>query len=339
MNETQHLHASTLISLLHPAPHASALIEITGLMPKSKPVKRYRTLPELAVDDALELDGMGYNAFVNVNPRREMAAFESSVPYVTALALDIQPERIQIAEAEARLVRAGMPPTAAVVSGYGAHFYLVLTEPAETSRAKLLWERLCHFVTSDSIFSLNRIMRMPGTRNWKKKPPVWCSMTSINADRRYSIEDVAHKLDRVGAAAVLPHKEGIPVSVDPPEDWMHLHQRLSPGVLDVINTGEKNAFSERQVTRSEADWMVVMALVNAGASDEMIAWVYANNPIQNLKYRRAGAHYLTQTIVAARRAAAVPLQNRPVTRPRAMPSYTGGAADSSRSRYANGFYR
>ncbi len=302
MIEVQRGHASTLISLLHPASTAQALIEITGLMPKSRPAKRYYTDVGLAVESALELNALGYNAFVNVNPRHEMAAFETSVLAVTALALDLQPERVPIAEAERRLVVAGLPPTLIAVSGYGAHFYLKLSTPADPQRAKLIWERLCKYTTSDPIFSINRIMRLPGTLNLKKSPPTWCYVAGVAAGNQYDVEQINLQLDRVGAAPLRPPAEGIPVPVDPPEDWLELRERLSEGTRFIIDSGERNAYSEAQVSRSEADWVVVCGLVRAGATDDMIHWVYERQPVGLLKYREAGARYLKRTIEAARRA-------------------------------------
>jgi hypothetical protein len=120
---------------------------------------------------------------------------------------------------------------------------------------------------------------------------------------------------------------------------LDLQRKLHAGVLDIIATGEKNAYSEKQITRSEADWVVVCALVNAGATDEMIHWVYEKNPVGLLKYREAGAHYLNQTIESARRATSVPITNRPVARAVGIPRFTGGAGDPSRTRSANRFYR
>lgn len=304
MIEVQRGHASTLISLLHPEASTRALIEITGLMPKSRPAKRYYTDVSLAVESAIELNGLGYNTFVNVNPRHEMAAFETSVSTVTALALDLQPERVPIAEAERRLVVAGLPPTLIAVSGYGAHFYLKLSAPADPQRAKLIWERLCKYTTSDPIFSINRIMRLTGTLNRKKVPPIWCYVARTAFEYQYDVEEINLRLDHVGAAPLRPPAEGIPVPVDPPEDWADLRDRLSEGTRFIIDSGERNAYSEAQVSRSEADWVVVCGLVRAGATDEMIAWVYEKQPVGLLKYREAGARYLKRTIERARQATA-----------------------------------
>jgi hypothetical protein len=337
--DTQLLHAHTLISTLHPRPDAQALIEITGLAPKRAPIKRYFTDAALATVFGIETNAMQYSVFVAINPRSAMSGFERDVPFVTALGLDLQPERTGIEEVDKRLTFGGISPTVTANSGHGAHFYIGLSEPAEAHKAKIVWERLCKYTGSDAVFNVNRIFRLAGTVNWKSTPR-WCHLTGVYPDRRYTLAHVEAALDRLGAAPARPPKEGIPVAIDPPTDWMELRRILHAGVLDIIDTGEKNAYSEKQITRSEADWVVVCALISAGASDEVIHWVFERCPVGLLKYREAGARYLNQTIESARRATAVQISNRPVAS-RYLPQsrFTGGGGDSFRARAANNFYR
>lgn len=324
----QYVHASSLINLLHPQPSAQALVEITGLAGKTRPVKRYFTDGALATEVALELNAAGYSAFINANPRSAMSSFEHDVPYVTALALDLQPERTPIETVFQNLERAGIAPAASVVSGYGAHAYVLVT-PSDPQAAKLVWERLCKWTGSDRIFNCNRIMRLPGTANLKKNPARWCYMTGVWPERRYELAHVARQLDLAGAPAARPPAEGIQVPVDPPEDWFEIRKRLKASVLDIIDTGEKNAFSERQVTRSEADFVVVCELVRIGCTDEMIHWVYEKQPVGIMKYRQSGARYLGKTIDAARRAVVTPVE-RHIARARDLPRRHHGSSGDNR---------
>lgn len=296
-----------LISLLHEGANETALIEITAMGGKY-PMKRYLTDPAIAANHAIELNLQGMSAFVNVNPRSAFSGFERDVPFVTALFLDLQPERTSIAEVDKRLTIGRIPATVTAVSGNGMHMYLRLSQPADPQKAKIVWARLCRFTGSDPVFSTNRIARLTGTVNWKPPVAKWCYLTDVQPQRRYTIDEIDMALDRLGAGPARPPKEGIPVPENPPVDWFELRKRLSEGVLDIIDTGEKNAFSERQVTRSEADWVVVCALVRAGCPDDMIHWVYAVQPVGNLKYYEAGARYLSKTIEAARRATAEPIE-------------------------------
>lgn len=323
-------HARSLISALHTVPSTAALIEITGLAPRHKPLKRYFTDVDQAAEYAIDRNREGFSVFVGVNPHDKMSGFESDIPYVHALPLDLQPERTSIEGVFMHLTRGGIAPSITAWSGNGAHAYLLLNEPTEPHAAKLVAERLCKATGSDAIFNTNRILRIPGSVNWKT-PPRWCYLTGLWPERRYSLDQITKALDVLGAPPVARKKEGIPVPTEPPLDWPEIRKRLSGGVLDIIDTGEKNAFSERQVTRSEADWVVVCALVRAGVTDEMIAWIYETQPVGILKYREAGAHYLNQTIRTARRATAAPVVERAAAWSGA-PKFRGGAGDSVRQR-------
>lgn len=307
MIETQRLHASTLISILHPQPSVNAMIQIVGLAKRATPADRFYQDVAVATEAVIELNSLGYNVFVGCNPRNVCSGFESSVPFVSDLFLDLQPERTSIEAVEHYLTKIGMPPTVVANSGHGAHMHFRV-HPADPPRAKLIWERLCKFTGSDRVFNINRIARVPGSLNWKTTP-MWCSMISANPERVYDVEFINKCLDTVGAPPARTPKEGIPVPVDPPEDWLALRRRIAEqpggeGVLDIIDTGERNPYSEKQVTRSEADWVVVCALVRAGCADETVTWVYEKMPVGQLKYREAGPRYLYRTIESARRATA-----------------------------------
>jgi len=313
MRDTQLQHAMTAISLLHRTPGDTRLIEITALAQRQAPVKRWFTKPELAAEFALDMNDSKLCVFCAINTRNAFSGFERDVPEVTAMALDLQPERTSIETVGAWLTAAGIAPTAQTVSGYGAHMYFLLSEAADPHKAKLVWERLCKVTRSDNIFNTNRILRLPGSRNWKKTPPRWCYFTGLASQRQYTLHEIDRALDLMGAPPARTAKEGIQVPINPPIDWTELRKLLSGAVLDIIDTGEKNAFSERQVTRSEADWLVICALVRAGVSDGMIHWIYETQPVGMLKYRSVGVHYLNQTIHNARRATADTLENRPHT--------------------------
>ena len=325
----QRLHTRTLIELLHPQPSAQALIEITGLAPKTKPVKRYFTVIDVACEAVGELNDARYSVFLNLNPRRQMSGFEHDVPFVTCVGLDLQPERTDSNAMAQRLASAGIYPTARAVSGHGEHMYFRV-QPSDPYKAKVVWERLCKFTVSDPVFNTNRIFRVPGTLNWKKDPPRWCYLTAVDPTRVYEIDQIDQALNTLGAPPPRAPKHGIPIEVDCSADWFELRKRLAPSVMDVLDTGEKNAYSERQVTRSEADWLVICSLIRAGASDEMIAWIYTTQPVRLLKYHEAGAHYLKHTIETARRATA---EKKEKLQPSQIAvRFTGGSADEARGR-------
>ncbi len=298
-------HAHLLMSALHPQPHEKALVEVTGLMPKTKPVKRYFTRTDVAAECSVELNDVGYSTFVNVNPRDKFSSFEVDVPYVTALALDLQTTRMNIQSVDLQLMNAKIPPSITAVSGAGYHYYLLVEPCAKRDRAKAVWERLCKWTSSDPIFSLNRIMRVAG-RNWKYNPPAWCYLTGVDLSRRYTIDFVDAQLTAAHAPDPRDAFKDLPVATIPDLDMVEIRKKLAgiaggEGVLDILKTGDRNPLSEKQISRSEADWAVICALVRIGCTDEMIFSIYVNEPVRLLKFYQAGPRYLQRTIESARR--------------------------------------
>lgn len=298
-------HAFGLITALHPQPSASTLIEITGLMRKAIPAKRYLTDPIIASEAALEWNARGYSVFVNVNPRKAMAGFERDVAFVSALPLDLQPERTDIAGVMSMLARYGIAASIQASSGHGAHAYVLLRTPVDPLIAKPVCERLCKVMGSDPIFNTNRIMRLPGSVNWKS-PPRWCYLTDYHPERRYELDEVVAALDAMGAPKVKYKGDVAPIEATIEKETVEgaelALRELTPYAYGLVQYGERAPGAEStQPTRSETDWMVVCSLVRVGATDEMIFYIYQTNEIGNLKYRSAGDRYLSRTIEAARR--------------------------------------
>ena len=295
---------------------------------KKRAFKQYFFYAKLAAEHAIEESNKGNSVFVALNPRSQMSAFEADVPYVTTIGLDLQPEKTPIEEVEKRLAIGNILPTATSCSGGGVHMYFRLSEPADPTKAKVVWQRLCRFTGSDAIFNVNRIFRVTGSYNWKSHPPRPCYFTALAPERAYTIEEINAALDRLGAGPAVPPKAGMQVPVDTELDLFKLFQNLPEDVYYAIKTGERNQLSDGQVTRSETDWLVVCALVKAGVSDDGIAYIYANFPIGLLKYYEAGAHYLTKTIESARRATAEPIEHTRAYHRHKLPS--GSAGDKRR---------
>ena len=115
-------HARTLISLIHPAPHAQALIEMTSMPSKKRAFKQYFFYAELAAQYAIEETVKGHSVYVSLNPRSQMSAFETDVPYVSTIGLDLQPEKTPIEEVEKRLgLRQHPSDSDSVQRGWDAH--------------------------------------------------------------------------------------------------------------------------------------------------------------------------------------------------------------------------
>lgn len=163
------------------------------------------------------------------------------------------------------------PPSALVFSGNGNHGYWRLTEPLlDLEKLEQLNKILIADVpTADpACWNSNRLLRVPGTWNVHRpdKPPRLAELRTFES-HTYSVEDI------------------------------EVLGRLDERVRHVIRTGDSDAWK----SRSERDWFVIMSLLTAGASDELVTFLFHNQPVGD-KYREGekGEHYLQHTLAAAR---------------------------------------
>lgn len=116
-----------------------------------------------------------------------------------------------------KIIPPQLPPTITVSTGNGGHVWWVLKEPLifendqERSHAAAVvhrWQTLLRFNAAnqgwafDRLADLPRIMRIPGTRNFKDpshpRPVTVCETT----DRRYNLSDLEEFLDNLGIPGV-----------------------------------------------------------------------------------------------------------------------------------------
>jgi hypothetical protein len=116
-----------------------------------------------------ELNQRKFNIYLGVNPRREL---EKSGDDNVLLARCIFADFDDVGEGEAhqRIDAAKLPnPSIVNFSGYGVHCYWVLVEPiTDMAIWKQFQKGLASILKSDSsVCNPERIMRLPGTINWK----------------------------------------------------------------------------------------------------------------------------------------------------------------------------
>jgi hypothetical protein len=164
------------------------------------------------------------------------------------------------------LPRATIPPSIIVHSGGGWHLYWILnkwhTDIPTIEEANRI---LAEDVEGDKCYNANRLLRVPGTTNTKYG--VKCEFRQ-SRNILIGIEDIATL------------------------------SRLDSKVRHKIRTGDRRGYT----SRSERDWSIVSALVDSGANDSFIGFIFENCACGD-KYRDPevkGDAYLTQTIERAR---------------------------------------
>ena len=156
-------------------------------------------------------------------------------------------------------------PSISVFSGHGHHLYWILEEWCEDVEAIERGNKALAIDTgADDCWNANRLLRIPGTTNLRGEVPVACVVRQSKPDRVYRLEEFG------------------PLS------------RLDPKARRKIRTGSRRGYR----SRSERDWAVVCALVDAGADNAFIYRVFEAHEVGD-KYREEGKHYLDLTISKA----------------------------------------
>lgn len=294
-------HALEYLRLLHPAPGLEAVIRFVAMKPRAEPIELYHWAPRCsALDEMLKLNERGYSVFAQVAPCASMAGGGiGNVAYVAALVIDLDLDKFDgsVAPLVEFWDRIGIRPGLRVSSGAGIHLYILLDRPYTVAEAAAVAKRVCYVSFGDPVSNPNRLMRLPGTWNPKYEPPEPCLLARAE-EVRYSLEQITAALDGVGAPRIddLPETGAVPAS-DHPSEVPTVLEFLAPLWRQVIETGRPPL---GWTDMSSLDWAVICQLVQAGASDEQIAAIYASYPVASLKFARSGSAYLSRTIRRAR---------------------------------------
>jgi hypothetical protein len=173
-------------------------------------------------------------------------------------------------------------PSYTIASGHGAHAYWFLEQPIAITddEARLKTEGylldLAKFFNGDSVYDLSRVMRLPETINWKEiNEPVPCVIASndnIYFDgrveaRRFKLEDFErfyHESTSNKSITKLTFDNNTP---------MPDLSRLSQNIRNLITTPPPKG------QRSNAAFIVIQAMKNAGYTPSEVKGVFMNNRI------------------------------------------------------------
>jgi hypothetical protein len=204
------------------------------------------------------------NVYYGVNPRASQSG--KDVPKVYTVVADIDKQGTD--NSEALFEGMGIKPSAVVNSGGGGHAYWFLTQPVlespEFQKGRASFEKLGKG-KSDAVHDPERILRVPGSQNYKYSPSTDVVLVTCNAARRYQ-------------ATIFEKME-----------------RLTDKVRHLIFIGDLKGFR----SRSERDWNIVRDLVECGFTDEEIFTLFAYSPA-NTRYQERWPGLLEYDIENAR---------------------------------------
>jgi hypothetical protein len=136
------------------------------------------------------------NLYFGVCPRSHVGdANDQSIKTIRCLRCDI--DRTTATDAHRRWTAAGIPfPSIVVSSGSGVHGYWLLERALDStayrSQLAAMLPRFYGVFGGDHVQNLSRVMRLPGTLNYKDarngRPPRPCTLCTCEADLRYPLQ-------------------------------------------------------------------------------------------------------------------------------------------------------
>lgn len=242
---------------------------------------------------ATELDAKGWDVYYGVLPRTHAAGTAEACPSKTSvLWADIDGKRFPSKDvALFTLNRFPITPQLLVDSGHGFHAYWLLDEPEEFARAANAMRGIAKTVGGDNVNDAARVLRVPGTHNYKGDP-VPVRLLRFDVVRRYRFGDfdeweyLGQPEQRIPAAVRM----GVRVEIGQLPDWLR----------DLIQQGAPRG------ARSEAAFKACVWLMRYGWSEDDIRLVFESTPDgigQKYHERRDGPRWLDVTLRAARAAA------------------------------------
>jgi len=228
-----------------------------------------------------------YNIFFGVSGRRRESGKKQDVSVVPAFWLDLDSDSKLDAEVVLRYFKKFTPndiffPSYTVASGHGAHAYWFLEQPITIAsdkdriKAEGYLLGLAKLFQGDRVHDLGRVMRLPETTNWKdENDPVPCVIASDDSvlyddlveARRFRLEDferfyVEPTSSKSTEKLIFEENPAMPDL-----------SRLSDGIRYLITNPPPKG------ERSNAAFIVMKAMQNAGYNHNEIKAVFMNNPI------------------------------------------------------------
>jgi len=233
----------------------------------------------------------GWDAYYGVQPRigRNGTANATS-PLVSTLWADLDGKDFVGGKEEALSALVPLIPGPAIIvdSGHGYHAYWLLDREIAWSVAHDLMKGIAQAVNGDSVYDAARVMRIPGTLNWKGELPTTARLLRFRSEDRVRPDTLYRYLLR---------KEEKP----PHKDIPHSSANLPEWLLDLL------ALGARPGERSEACFKAAIWLYRYGRTDEEVRDAFRAYPqgigAKYYEKGRDGERWLAYTLKAAKEVA------------------------------------
>jgi len=247
-----------------------------------------------AVDLALAQSDDGWDAYYGVLPRLEMGGSSRFIsPMTSVLWADLDAKTIgSKQQALMSLVRYDLPPSVVVDSGHGYHAYWKLEVPYHFTQARMAMIGLARQLNGDHVYDQARILRIPGTTNWKNPTePMPVRTVVFNTTQVLRFAD----FHRQTQAGIYDQKPLEPITERYPARKLFSHDDLPGWLEDLVRDGVP------QGQRSEAAFKVMCQLAKRGWTDTEIKSAFESGGIgEKMREMRSGDRWFDHSMKKAR---------------------------------------
>ncbi|MBY0451204.1 MAG: hypothetical protein K2X01_11330 [Cyanobacteria bacterium] len=256
--------------------------------------------------EALRASPEKLNIFFGVAPRSERGGTKESIRFVSCLWADLDGKRFASkADALKSLEGFSLSPSLVIDSGNGYHAYWLLAEPtSELEKVEAVNAGIAQVLGGDKTHDVSRILRVPGTCNWKDPSNAKPVRIIQSRSHRYTLADFEGYVIQVIKPNPLP---SVCLEETKPVDWDELEEDLDERFIRLIRHGiAGDTEGEFGGDRSRLDMSVVCKLVDVGLSDAEIVGILTDPSlgISDKTLDKKGAArraYLRTTLSKARR--------------------------------------
>ena len=222
---------------------------------------------DLVISDwILEQNAKGkYEAYFGVCPRSEVRktasgysrrATKSEVTTATCAWVDLDREDWQVF-----LDQVKPNASALVETGHGLHLYFFYPEAVPVDQASDDSKALSKPWNGDKTHNADRLLRVPGTINWKKEEEQECRVLSLNPEIKFE-----------GAKAAAEEPKGALAKLE----WDLRNVILGGYEAAVPPFAPDTDSSDRDTSRSAIDFHVMKEMYKQGATDKLVEEIFMN---------------------------------------------------------------
>lgn len=266
--------------------------------------QRFVADAQYATDAAVDADLTKHDVYYGVLPRiREEGTGDAIVNVSAVLWADLDAKGYTDAKAGAYMALARVSPEPQIVvdSGNGFHAYWLLDQEYPWERVQQVMRGMSLATGADRTYDKARILRVPGTHNYKQDPPLPVRLLRFNLmGQRQRLDDFVDFEDRALTEDAKTQAQARRRALTPQE---RLTMAELPVWLQELIVNGPVVDEHGHIDRSAQDFKVVVRLLESGWTDEMVEDLFTTYPEGiGQKYTekgRRGPAYMDYTLRAA----------------------------------------